>query len=81
MRKLRPMMSRQEFERLMKFSQARKTHQEHQIRSSPSRRSSKHPSVGQVFKSSKIVSAPNERLFTSPHTYKSVGPDFVTGAS
>lgn len=76
MRKLRPMMSRQEFERLMSYANARKQHQEHQIRSSPSRRTSKHPSVGYVFKQSKIVSMPIDKLFSSPHTYKSVGPDF-----
>jgi len=66
------MMKNSEYRRLMAYSQAKRIHKQHQERTAPSKRTSKHPGVGAVFKHSRIVSEPMERLFISPNHYKSV---------
>lgn len=65
-------MSNKEYRRLMSFYNAKHAQREHQIRTSPSRRTSKHPGVGAIFKHSHIISEPLEKLYISPNNYKSV---------
>lgn len=66
------MMSNKEYRRLMAYADAKRIHTQHQQRSAPSRRTSKHPGIGAVFKHSRIVSMPTDKLFISPNNYKSV---------
>ena len=65
-------MPNKEYRRLMAYADARRIHAQHMQRSAPSKRTSKHPGVGAVFKHSRIVSEPVERLYISPNNYKSV---------
>lgn len=69
-----PMMKNSEYRRLMAYANAKRIHAQHMQRSGPSRRTSKHPGVGIVFKHTRIVSEPMERLYISPNNYKSVNP-------
>lgn len=66
------MMSNKEYRRLMAYADAKRIHAQHMQRSAPSKRTSKHPGVGHVFKHSRIVSMPTDKLFISPNNYKSV---------
>ncbi len=66
------MMKNSEYRRLMAYYDAKRIHAQHMQRTAPSKRTSKHPGVGQVYKNTRIVSEPMDRLYISPNTYKSV---------
>lgn len=66
------MMPNKEYRRLMAYQQAKRIHAQHMQRTAPSKRTSKHPGVGHVFKHSRIVSEPMDKLYISPNNYKSV---------
>lgn len=66
-------MSNKEYRRLMAYADAKRIHAQHMQRTAPSKRTSKHPTVGQTtLKGVRIVSMPTERLFISPNSYKSL---------